>query len=526
MEGMPTGAALRAQAELEWRRCASDPVWFFENWWIIPYPTPDENGNRFRPFILREPQREVLEIWLAGEDSITLKARQIGWSTLAAAYAFWQAFFHDDFKCLLLSKGERESIVLLAKAKYGYKKLPEWMRERGPAVLDNTQQKMTFVNDSVIESLPSGSDPARGYTGNLLLADEFAFLANPTEAWASMEPVTDVGGQKIVLSTANGYGNLFHDLWVKAVMGVSSLVPSFYGWWAVPERDADWYAQKQAELPGWQLAQEYPDNPDEAFAKSGNMVFPYDLIKDLPIANPVETLELVNGSFTDADDGRLHVWERPQSGGIYTLGADPAEGLGHGDYSSVDVLTHDGIQVAHWHGHIPPDDFGVVCDAIGRWYNNALAIPEVNNMGIATVITMRNLGYPNLWIREQPNKVRTTLQDEYGFKTTRITKPMIIEELHSAMRTDLVVVCDRSQIELKEYVRDEHGRTNGSPFDDAVMSLALANHGRRFVHEPRYVKKVDVVEMSGEWWAQQLDPVSPSGRRMGSQNVRTSQRSH
>ena len=517
----PSGAALRAQAELEWRRCAADPVWFFEKYWIIPYPIPDENGNRFRPFILREPQLQVLQVWLAGEDSITLKARQIGWSTLAAAYAFWQAFFHDDFKCLLLSKGERESIVLLAKAKYGFKKLPQWMKDRGPSLQDNTQQKMTFSNDSVIESLPSGSDPARGYTGNLLLADEFAFLANPAEAWASMEPVTDVGGQKVVLSTANGYGNLFHDLWVKAVAGISSLVPSFYGWDAVPERDQAWYEQKRAELPGWQLAQEYPSNPDEAFAKSGNMVFPYDLIKDLPIQVPSQEFELVGGAFTATVDGRLQVWEPPQAGGVYTMGGDPAEGLGHGDYSSADILTHDGIQVAHWHGHIPPDDFGVVLDALGRWYNNALAIPEVNNMGIATVITMRNLGYPNLWVREQPNKVRTQLQDEYGFKTTRITKPLIIENLHSSMRTDLVVRCERTQIELKEYVRDDHGRTNGSPFDDAVMSLALADYGRGFVHEPRYQSKPVVQEFSGEWWGKQLDPEQTSGRRMGRRNGRT-----
>ena len=519
---MTQAAQRRAQLELEWRACANDPIYFFEKYWIIPYPLPDENGNRFRPFKLRDPQREVLDIWLAGEDSITLKARQIGWSTLAAAYAFWKAFFHDDFKCLLLSKGERESIVLLSKAKYGYKKLPDWMRQRGPSVIDDTKQRMSFDNDALIESLPSGSDPARGYTGDLLLADEFAFLTNPDEAWASMEPVTDIGGQKIVLSTANGYGNLFHTLWVKATMRESSLVPSFYGWWAVPERDQAWYDDKKMELPAWQLAQEYPDNPDEAFAKSGNMVFPFDVLTALPLCEPLATGELIQGKFVKQPDGRLHVFEYPLVDGVYSLGGDPAEGLGHGDYSAADVLSHDGRQVAHWHGHLPADEFGDVMDVLGRWYNNALVIPEVNNMGIATVIQMRNNNYPNLWVREQPNKVRTRLQDEYGFKTTRTTKPMIIESLHASLRTGLAVKCERTFKELKEYVRDEHGRTNGSPFDDAVMSLALADYGRQFVFEPRYQTAKEVVPLSGDWWNQHLRSQPETGRRIGAGNVRDS----
>ena len=47
--------------------------------------TFEELGARWlHLFALREPQRAALEMWEAGENTISLKARQIGWSTLSA----------------------------------------------------------------------------------------------------------------------------------------------------------------------------------------------------------------------------------------------------------------------------------------------------------------------------------------------------------------------------------------------------------------------------------------------------------
>ena len=50
----------------------------------------------------------------------------------------------------------------------------------------------------------------------------------------------------------------------------------------------------------------------------------------------------------------LTVWEKPERWSGYVLGVDTAEGLGHGDYSCVQVIdVKAGEQVAVWHGHIP-----------------------------------------------------------------------------------------------------------------------------------------------------------------------------
>lgn len=128
----------------------------------------------------------------------------------------------------MLSRTEREASKLLQKTKYGYKMLPSWMRVRGPEVLVDNQLKMVFANESSVESLPSGNDPARGEAVYRVVIDEMAFLPNPEEAWASIEPIADVGGRVICLSTANGEGNIFHDLWVGSQTQTNRFVGIFF----------------------------------------------------------------------------------------------------------------------------------------------------------------------------------------------------------------------------------------------------------------------------------------------------------
>jgi hypothetical protein len=104
-------------------------------------------------------------------------------------------------------------------------------------------------------------------------------LEKPEEAWASIEPVADLGGRIMILSTAKGSGNLFHVMWQAATTGRSRFQPIFIPWSAVPERDQAWFDMQCEELLPWIRAQEYPQDPDEAFVMSGAMVFDYEAIK-------------------------------------------------------------------------------------------------------------------------------------------------------------------------------------------------------------------------------------------------------
>jgi hypothetical protein len=257
----------RLRQELLWRKAKSNESFALRTFYSIKVP-----GVGRMLFDLRDAQEQAISVWDRDRYNLTLKARQIGWSTVVTGHCWWLTFFNSDREVLLISRGEREAGELLAKIKYAMQFLPEWMLARGPQVTSDSKQRIDFSNGSSIISLPSASNPARGFAGYLVVVDEWAFLNNPEEAWSAIEPVADVGGRIIGLSTANGWGNFFHNLWVGAETGVNQFSTMFHSWRAGGRDDA-WYETKKRTLPAWQLAQEYPDNPEEAFLKSGNPVF-------------------------------------------------------------------------------------------------------------------------------------------------------------------------------------------------------------------------------------------------------------
>ena len=435
-----------------------------------------------------------------------LKARQIGFSTLAAAFTFWETFFWADRFTVMLSRTEREASKLLQKTKYGYKMLPGWMRVRGPDLLSDNQLKMVFANDSAIESLPSGNDPARGESVYRVIIDEMAFLPNAEEAWASIEPIADVGGRVICLSTANGEGNIFHQLWVGSQTNTNRFTGVFFPW-SAGDRDEDWYEAKKRDLPDWQLAQEYPDNAEEAFIRSGRPVFDLDVLRAIELVEPERGYlknEMGKNNYTFiADGGELAIWEFPDRQQIYVVGADVAEGLGHGDYSSAHVISaNTGLLVAHWHGHVDPDVFGEeVLRALGYYYNHALIGVESNNHGLTTIKGLQRVGYRNLYRQRKMNSRNPQISDTMGWRTTSVSKPLAIDELNAALRDESVYVYDKNSIaELRTFIREANGKMHGSPHDDRVMSLAITNQMLKYVWLPEYRVDAEPIRNTLGWW--------------------------
>jgi hypothetical protein len=484
--------------EKQWRRCC--PRWdvgpdklleafryFCVNFWCIRHP---ERGKILLD--LRDAQIETVDTWLHERYVVVLKARQIGFSTLIATYCFWLTFFYPDRAVIMISKTERESAKLLQKAKYGYRFLPEWMKMRGPMRLENTQSKLTWSNESGIESLPSASDPGRGESVFLVVVDEIGFLPNSEEAYAAIEPIADVGGRIIFLGTANGEGNLLHHLWVGAEQGSNRYAHIFFPW-SAGDRDLAWYEAKKAELPPWQLAQEYPSNPEEAFLRSGNPVFDVDALRAIVPQEPRargyvwkpadRPREFVN------DGGALRIWEFPQEKAVYVIGADVAGGLEHGDYSCCFVLNASTREtVAMYHARVDADLFGTdILGELGLWYNTALVGVESNNHGLTTCKALQKAGYRNMYRQHRHLQRFEPKTEMLGWRTTLSSKALAIDELNKEIRDGgITVPCADTIQELKTFVREGNGRMHGSPFDDRVMAFAISCQMLKYAWLPEY----------------------------------------
>ena len=94
---------------------------------------------------------------------------------------------------------------------------------------------------------------------------------------------------------------------------------------------------------------------------------------------------------------KLTVWEEPVPGDDYALGADPSEGLIHGDDACAQVIhCPSGNQVAELQGKIEPFSFADQIFTLGHYYNEALVGIENNKDGGANKVLFE-LGYKNIY---------------------------------------------------------------------------------------------------------------------------------
>lgn len=517
--------------EQEWRKCFPD--WdstdalekaeafkhFCREHWRILHPS-----KKRVPFELSDAQEDALECILTERYSLFLKARQVGFSTLVASYCFWATWGYPDRRIIMLSIGQREAIKLLRVAKYGYRSLPLWIKHHGPTCA-MTQEKMVFSNESSIESLPSGEDPARGETVWTAVLDEWASLKNPDAAWASVEPVADVGGSIIALSTAKGEGNIFHTQWVGSKgggNGTNRFRGMFFPWWtcAALDRDQKWYDLKAADTADHVMAQEYPDDPDDAFLRSGRPVFNLTKIKEWEPTFPIAEGRLVfddKGKIVFEEGGFVKIWEWPVPRRKYVVGADVAEGLEHGDYSSAHVLdAKTRLMVAHYHGHIDVDLFGEdLLNKLGRFYNKALMGVERNAMGLAPLKALQRVGYQPIF-RQRSQQLRTPSPTEsLGWHTLPTTKGMAIAELGAEFRNGIAIPDADTIQELKTYRIEGNGKMMGSPHDDRVMSLAIAVQMLKYVHLREYTVKEEPGPGTAGYFDRMVERAMSKQRRGG-----------
>lgn len=493
------------QQEILFRRWRDDFAAFCSEAVKVLHPTKGAI-----PFDLRDPQLESFEAFEDNELVIVLKARQIGWSTLCAVYALWLCLFNEGASVLFLSRAEREAKDLKEKAFFAYQHLPDWLKDRVPT-RSNNQLVLRLANDSWLESLPSKKNAARGKTARKIIMDEAAFFEDPAEAWSSIRPAADVGGEIIVVSTAARAGDWFHQTYAAAKAGDNAFKALFYPWNALPDRDEEWFLAQCADMPDWARAREYPENDDEAFVKAGSPVFDTEKLNSLTPSTPKAVGELLfDGEYKIlyGGDKHLRVFELPADDSFYVIGADSAEGVEGGDYSVAQVVDRrSGAQVAVWQGHISPFDFANVLENLGYWYNNAFLGVERNNHGHSVLDRLIERGYRNLYY-EPSGKYGG---GKPGWATSRVSKPVMIDDLDEAILKDLLYIQDRATIlELISFSRVQRNRSvtyEGLPHDDLVDALAIAYQMLKMAPSMREAK-----EEKSDGYPMGVDPAYVIGR--------------
>lgn len=476
--------------ELAWRYAEKDIELFLEKAWKISQP-----GAPPAPLKAWAAQKEVLKAYDANERVLSLKSRQIGWTTITTAYVGHDILFNSFRPWLFVSRTGGAAIKNLGMVANGLRRLPRWMQER--VKFDEwkiNQDMIETAHGSWVESIAATGGTGRGEAVYGVMWDEAAFAEAAEGMYAALEPLTY--GKFFVLSTANGMGNWFHSKWVDSNLPGSIWEPVFYGWDARVNRDDKWYEHKKRDYRGqpWLFFQEYPSTPEEAFAKSGRAAIDSELLDEYEWAETWERIGWDGTGFTQPLDQYdeehylvVDVYERPTidrhpvheyalRAPNYVIFCDVAQGLEHGDYTAIVVYNaNTGACAARVRTHYNLEGIPEVLEWLGRWYHNALVAVEREYQGFFVNHTLaRVLAYPRVYRMAQLNKRQTTERtDVYGWSTNMSTKPKMVNDALRFLRDHEVDPRDPwFRSECSTFVVDEKGKygASGGNHDDVVMA--------------------------------------------------------
>lgn len=323
----------------------------------------------------------------------------------------------------------------------------------------------------------------------------------------------------------------------------------------IPDEMFNWKRAKIDEIVAlegdeWSFYQEYPANWMEAFQTTGSCAFPkkkLQRIMETRCCNPrwygelnyhhgaSQPVKLHLTEYTDKtgmlipdmphlppaerDGGRLRVWERPEPGESYYVGADPAMGIeGTGDFSCAQVLKigrggAPDVQVAEWRGWINPTPFGHVLVGLATWYNECELALELNSVGEKTYIEVfRILEYPNLFRWKHYDKLKNIYTDYMAWVTNHKTRDLIITHMRERIMEDTVILRSYDLLnEMLDFSQDEAGgRFEGqNTNDDRIMAQMICGW---CAHDSDYGKQAAMKPASDGNGVQKYYVIDPLGR--------------
>lgn len=369
----------------EYKRCAVDCVHFFKKYAIIQHPIKGKIN-----FHLYDFQEKSLREFESHRYNIVLKGRQLGLSTLVAGYALWKMIFHDDFKVLVIATTQDVAKELVSKVQLMYEKLPVWIRSTAKAGTFN-KLELHFMNGSSIKAVSSSEKSARSPSISLLIVDEAAFIEHMDEIWTAAQATLATGGDSIILSTPNGVGNKFHELWTHATeympeAGLDPFNPIKLPWSLHPDRDEVWAKNERAKLGARKFGQEHACD----FISSGHTVVDSEILQWYKENMVIEPKEKRFG-------GELWIWEYPNYGKSYMVVADVARGDGE-DYSAFHVFEVETMtQCAEFKAKIGTREYGNLVVSVATEWNDALLVIDNANAGWDVLQVALDRNYKNLY---------------------------------------------------------------------------------------------------------------------------------
>lgn len=435
---------------------------------------------------------------------LAYKARQLGITLVACAYALWLMLYRPGTNCAAYSYEETEAQKLVQASYDMFTSLPPIMRnevevvtpQRGAIPTEWFKVRHKDGRLSTFQGLPATGLHGHGGRITFSIQDELARQKYGRLIYEAITPaVLSRGGKWLGISTAfgvsnpeTGEGNFFHHLYdTRKDRGISY---TFLPWNSEPTRDEKWYKDVAMKLPTAERNRQYPLNEADGFLLSGLNYFDPEVLEHYRdnVASPK-----ITGSFyptgyrrarlNPSSEGYIQIYERPVKDGSYVISVDTSTGRA-ADYTSADVLDlSSGALVAHLHAKIETPRAAFQVHYLGKLYNTAkIAVERGGGYGEALIIALRDGNnqlpiYPNLYRHVSKTKGNQPIAKEYGFPMTPKSRPAALESLKYALfQRKLPWISMDHLYELGTFVHKDTSptpRAEDGCNDDCVLSLAM-----------------------------------------------------
>ena len=417
---------------LEFMACKQDPVYFAQK--HVKIVTLDEGLMPFEPY---DFQQKLINNFHDNRFNICKMPRQTGKSTTVISYLLHYLLFNDSVNIGILANKAATARELLGRLQTAYENVPKWMQQ---GVLSWNRGSLELENGSKILAASTSASAVRGMSFNILFLDEFAFVPNhiADSFFASVYP-TITSGQNtkvIIVSTPHGM-NHFYRMWHDAERSKNEYVPTDVHWSEVPGRDEVWKEQTIANTSDQQFRVEF----ECEFLGSVDTLIAPSKLRSMVYQTP------------ETRSAGFDVYVDPQKGHDYVITVDVARGVGK-DFSAfvvIDITEFPHAVVAKYRNNeIKPMLFPNIVEQVGKKYNDAFVLCEVNDIGdqVASILNY-DLEYKNLLMCSMRGRAGQVVgqgfsgkKTQLGVKMSKTVKKVGALNLKTLIEEDKLLSCD------------------------------------------------------------------------------------
>ena len=244
----------KEQLIIEYTKCIRDTPYALRTY----LQTYDNTVSKYVPLDLFPDQISLILDYEKYNENIALKYRQAGVSTVTAAWASKKLVFAQKNKPekILIIANKLDTAVEMANKIRGFtEQWPSWVAA-GFSQEKNSQRHFKLNNGCEVKAVATSKDALRGYTPTILIFDEAAYIEADSDFWAACMASLSTGGKVIVVSTPNGYDQIYYEIYDQSLRGMNEFKISEMFWYRDPRYTKDLYMVKTTDLVHFLLNRE------------------------------------------------------------------------------------------------------------------------------------------------------------------------------------------------------------------------------------------------------------------------------